>query len=686
MAPLKAGDKFPSGVKFEWAPITDDDPTSCGRPQEYDADKEFAGKKVVLISVPGAFTPSCQAYHLPPYIQKYDELKSKDVDIVAVIASNDCWVMCAWGKINNVKDDRILFLADTKTKFSENYGWAAGMGDRNGRWAMIIEKDGTVSYAENESDPRQVTVSGADAVLSKFSEIQYGMETLNNTTWDVLISGTGIQQSLLALHYGGAEAAFSLQEAESWAQEVAQDEPKSSFRNAAIVQPSFPTGSNGPKLSFSRAYSLALAPQIIYTRSALLPVLLSSKVYRQLEFLAVGSWWLYTPDSSDAASEASGSTRDEDSKPASKGRLTRIPSGREDVFADQSLDIRSKRALMKFLRFVADYENQPELWEAARQAPFPEFLSTQFKLPAASHDMLLALTLSPAAPLQTTTEYALPRIARHLRSIGLFGPGFGAVIPKWGGLAEIAQVSCRAGAVGGGTYVLGKRVMEIEVKSESADDAGTIDTSPPQAFNTTLVGEDGTDVVSTACIVGSDEDLSSSSAPSQDAQQSARRSISIVSSHLEPLFPPLAEGAPAPAGAVVVFPAGSLSDSGVESATDPPVHVLAHTSDTGECPDGQSVLYASTTAPGTAGFALLDRAVSELLHCVGKEQPPPTVLWSLRYEQSQSAPTSPASASTNEGKILRFPQSSLDLAFDDGMLERVRKVWQEIVGPDAGSL
>lgn len=112
-----------------WAPITDDDPTSCGRPQEYDADKEFKGKKVVLISVPGrlqhsilaslvfrhllndlagAFTPGCQAYHLPPYIQKYDELKSKDVDIVAVIASNDCWVMCAWGKVNQVKDDHIV--------------------------------------------------------------------------------------------------------------------------------------------------------------------------------------------------------------------------------------------------------------------------------------------------------------------------------------------------------------------------------------------------------------------------------------------------------------------------------------------------------------------------------------------------------------------------------------------------
>lgn len=97
----------------------------------------------------------------------------------------------------------------------------------------------------------------------------------------------------------------------------------------------------------------------------------------------------------------------------------------------------------------------------------------------------------------------------------------------------------------------------------------------------------------------------------------------------------------------------------------------------------KGVLYASTTAPGAAGFALLDRAVLELLHCVG-EEPSPSVLWSLRYEQSQSALDTPASASPSVGGILRFPQSSLDLAFDDGMLERVKKVWLEIVGSDAG--
>ncbi|KAF2083589.1 AhpC/TSA family protein-like protein [Saccharata proteae CBS 121410] len=167
MAPLSVGDKFPSGVKFEWAPIVDEDPTACGRPQEYDADKEFKGKKVVIVSVPGAFTPGCQAYHLPPYIEKLGELKSKGVDIVAVIASNDAWVMNAWGKVNKAGGKDILFLSDTKTFFSKNHGWAAGMGDRNGRWAMVVEKDGTISYAENESNPSQVTVSGAEAVLSK---------------------------------------------------------------------------------------------------------------------------------------------------------------------------------------------------------------------------------------------------------------------------------------------------------------------------------------------------------------------------------------------------------------------------------------------------------------------------------------------------------------------------------------
>jgi len=168
MAPLKPGDKFPSDIKFDWVPNDNLDPTSCGRPQEYDAGKEWKGKKVVLVSVPGAFTPGCQAKHLPPYIENLSKLKEKGVDIVAFIAYNDAFVMSAWGKVNKVEGDDILFLSDTKSHFAKNHAWlVAPNAERNGRWAMIIEKDGTVSYAEVETKPGVISGSGAEAVLSK---------------------------------------------------------------------------------------------------------------------------------------------------------------------------------------------------------------------------------------------------------------------------------------------------------------------------------------------------------------------------------------------------------------------------------------------------------------------------------------------------------------------------------------
>lgn len=73
--------------------------------------------------------------------------------------------MSAWGKVNGLKEgDKTLFMSDTKTNFSKNHGWSAGP-DRNGRWAIVIEKDGTVSYAENESNPREVTVSIVQTVI-----------------------------------------------------------------------------------------------------------------------------------------------------------------------------------------------------------------------------------------------------------------------------------------------------------------------------------------------------------------------------------------------------------------------------------------------------------------------------------------------------------------------------------------
>ncbi|RMZ83740.1 hypothetical protein DV738_g910, partial [Chaetothyriales sp. CBS 135597] len=164
MAPLKAGDAFPSDVVFSYIPYTEESAsiTACGIPQQYPASKLWADKKVVFFALPGAFTPTCSASHLPGYIEKLPALKSKGVDIVAVLAYNDAFVMSAWAKANGVKNDAILFLSDPDAKFSKSIGWNAG--ERTGRYAIVVDH-GKVTYAEIEPGKGEVTVSGADAVL-----------------------------------------------------------------------------------------------------------------------------------------------------------------------------------------------------------------------------------------------------------------------------------------------------------------------------------------------------------------------------------------------------------------------------------------------------------------------------------------------------------------------------------------
>jgi len=165
MPELKAGDPFPADTVFSYVPYTEEHAgiTSCGIPQSYAASKEWASKKVVLFAVPGAFTPGCSARHLPGFIDHYKDLKGKGVDIIAVVAYNDAWVMSAWSKANGIKDDEILFLSDPDTKFGQTVGWTAN--GRLSRFALIIDH-GKVVYAEKEPG-REVTVSGADAILAK---------------------------------------------------------------------------------------------------------------------------------------------------------------------------------------------------------------------------------------------------------------------------------------------------------------------------------------------------------------------------------------------------------------------------------------------------------------------------------------------------------------------------------------
>ena len=166
MAPLTPGSDFPADVSFSYIQPTGTlDLTVCGLPSKYDASKgpsslslslslshthththtythtqkdtdippEFATKKVVLVSVPGAFTPTCQEQHVVSYLANLDKLKAKGVDSVIFIAFNDPFVMSAWGKANGINDDSIVcFLVPSSFPFCcvinvHVYGMLLGM-------------------------------------------------------------------------------------------------------------------------------------------------------------------------------------------------------------------------------------------------------------------------------------------------------------------------------------------------------------------------------------------------------------------------------------------------------------------------------------------------------------------------------------------------------------------------------
>ncbi|PPR00675.1 hypothetical protein CVT24_000963 [Panaeolus cyanescens] len=169
MATIKVGDKIPEGT-FKYVPYTPEleSGLACGVPTSLSTN-DWKGKKVVLFSVPGAFTPTCHVNHLPPYIQKYDEFKAKGVDVIAVVAANDPFVMSGWGRVEGLKD-KILALSDTDAKWSKELGLdkdlsSFGLGTRTWRYALILN-DNVVEYLGVEPGPG-VSVSGADAVLAK---------------------------------------------------------------------------------------------------------------------------------------------------------------------------------------------------------------------------------------------------------------------------------------------------------------------------------------------------------------------------------------------------------------------------------------------------------------------------------------------------------------------------------------
>ncbi|MCU0986586.1 MAG: peroxiredoxin [Acetobacteraceae bacterium] len=156
---IKVGDSIPA-MKLMQA-------TAEG-PREVDTGELFAGKTVVLFAVPGAFTPTCSAKHLPSFLTNLDALKAKGVDTVVCMAVNDAFVMGAWAKDQGV-GEKIVMLADGSGAFTKAMGLeldliARGLGVRSQRFALVA-KNGKVAHLAVEA-PGGFEVSKAEAVLA----------------------------------------------------------------------------------------------------------------------------------------------------------------------------------------------------------------------------------------------------------------------------------------------------------------------------------------------------------------------------------------------------------------------------------------------------------------------------------------------------------------------------------------
>ncbi|QNM83113.1 peroxiredoxin [Sphingomonas sabuli] len=156
---IQVGDKIPD-VDISVATADGPQPTTTG--------EFFGGKKVALFAVPGAFTPTCSARHLPSYVEKAGDLKSKGVDTIACISVNDPFVMAAWGERDASKD--ITMIADGNGAFAEAVGLDMdgakfGMGKRSQRYSMLVN-DGVVEQLNVEA-PGEYRASSAEHLLEQ---------------------------------------------------------------------------------------------------------------------------------------------------------------------------------------------------------------------------------------------------------------------------------------------------------------------------------------------------------------------------------------------------------------------------------------------------------------------------------------------------------------------------------------
>ncbi|TFK29318.1 rab escort protein [Coprinopsis marcescibilis] len=473
------------------------------------------------------------------------------------------------------------------------------------------------------------------------------MSNDSEANFDIVIIGTGLTESITAAalskakykvahidpnaYYGGNEASLSQDELISWGEAVNEG------RHSKFS--SFSTSSTTP-LPFSRQYSICLRPSIIPALGPLISSLIASGVSKYSGFKLLSSVNIYS----------------------SNGKIQSVPGSKEDVFHNKEISLIEKRRLMRFLTFAAgDFEEKVEL-EGKKERPFIELLTSTFSLSQELSTVIaysLAHCVGPSDP-------ALPSLARlrsYLKSIGRYGPS-PFLIGHYGGIGDVSQGFCRASAVHGGVYILGRTITEVEYAPPGSGETSGftfILDDFPEALHSQLV-------ISTHGLKPGQLDVPSSSIPVEETgPYTVARGIIITDRapiYTNPQQTSAPEGEEAGAAlapvsvdaSLLVFPPSSVGKgSQTHSAT---VHITGDTSLS--TPKGKWILYIvlpiTGSPPQETAEEVLQPYVDALLALTEEGQEPICPLSaSYFFELPESAPLLGNQLSPKEVRHITVP-------------------------------
>lgn len=273
---------------------------------------------------------------------------------------------------------------------------------------------------------------------------------------DVLIVGTGMVESVLAaalswqgsnvLHidandyYGDSSATLTVEQVKRWVAQVNENQIPC-YASAKLYVSPLINNVNGRYSS--KDFGIDLSPKILFAKSDLLSILVKSRVYQYLEFQSLSTFHTFENDS-----------------------FEKLTNTKQEIFTNNTLSLMTKRNLMKFIKFVLEWEKNTEIWQDYADKTLAEFLVEKFKLDKPQVFELI-FSIGLCYNIDAKVPESLQRIRRYLSSFDVYGP-FPVLYSKYGGSGEISQGFCRSAAVAGATYKLNEKLLSYNPETKIA--------------------------------------------------------------------------------------------------------------------------------------------------------------------------------------------------------------------------